>query len=285
MGAQRRGRRRLGRRLARQRTGALGGLVIAGLAGVAALAPLLAPHGPAVTAFDPYVPPGPHFALGTDHLGRDVLSRVVWGARWSLGIGLASAAVGTPAGALWGLTSAWSGGLVDLVSQRLVDALLAVPSVVLALALTAVLGASVENLILALALPMLPITARTVRAMTLSAQASLHVEAARAAGCSGQRIVLRHVLPAILPTFVVFCSLSVTQAVVAEATLSFLGVGAPPEAPSWGGMVTAGLPALEQAPWIALAPSAAISLTVLGLHLLGDGLRDLADPRLRDRLE
>ena len=281
---ERRGHR-LVRRVARQRAGAVGGLVVVGLAGVAALAPLLAPHGPAVTAFDPYVPPGLQFTLGTDHLGRDVLSRIVWGARWSLWIGLASVAAGAPAGALWGLASAWSGGLVDLVSQRVVDALLAVPSVVLALALAAVLGESVESLIVALALPILPVAARTMRAMALSAQASLHVEAARAAGCSGPRIVLSHVLPATLPTFVVLCSVSVAQAVVAEATLSFLGVGAPPEAPSWGGMVTAGVAALEQAPWIALAPGAAIGVTVLGLNLLGDGLRDLADPRVRDRLE
>ena len=273
------------RRLARQRAGAVGGLVVGGLTSVAILAPQLAPHGPAVTAFDPYVAPGLLFTLGTDHLGRDVLSRIVWGARWSLFIALAATAAGAPAGALWGLASAWAGGLVDLVGQRVVDALLAVPSVALALALAAVLGASFENLILVLALPILPVAARTVRAMTLSAQASLHVEAARATGCSSLRVVLRHVLPATLPTFVVFCSVSVAQAVVAEATLSFLGVGAPPEAPSWGGMVTAGVPALEHAPWIALAPAAAISMTVLGLHLLGDGLRDLADPRLRDRLE
>ena len=184
-----------------------------------------------------------------------------------------------------GLASAWSGGLVDLASQRVVDGLLAVPSVVLALTLAAVLGESVASLIVALALPILPVAARTMRAMALSAQASLHVEAARATGCSDPRIVLSHVLPATLPTFVVLCSVSGAQAVVAEATLSFLGVGAPPEAPSWGGMVTVGVAALEQAPWIALAPGVAIGVTVLGLNLLGDGLRDLADPRVRDRLE
>ncbi len=279
------GRRpRLGRRLARQWAGTAGALVGGGLTAIAALAPVLAPHGPSVTAFDPYVPPGLQFALGTDHLGRDVLSRIVWGARWSFGIGLAAVAAGAPAGALWGLASAWAGGLVDLVSQRLVDALLAVPSVVLALALAAVLGVSVESLVVALAVPILPVAARTVRAMTLSAQVSLHVEAASATGCSGLRIVLRHVLPSVLPTFVVFCGVSVAQAIVAEATLSFLGV-VPPEAPSWGGMVTGGVAALERAPWISLAPGIAISVTVLGLNMLGDGLRDLADPRLRERPE
>jgi peptide/nickel transport system permease protein len=198
---------------------------------------------------------------------------------------LAATAAGAPAGALWGVTSACAGGLVDLVSQRVVDALLAVPAVILALALTAVLGPSVENLVLALAVTVLPVAARVIRALTLSVHASVHVEAARAIGCSGVRIVLRHVFPATLPTFAVFCAVSVAQAVVGEATLSFLGVGAPPEAPSWGGMVIAGVPALEQAPWVALGPIGAIGVTVLGLHLLGDGLRDLADPRLRDRLQ
>jgi peptide/nickel transport system permease protein len=276
--------RRPARWLARPRAGVAGALFVGGVTGVAVLAPVLAPHGPGVTAFDPYVPPGLEFALGTDHLGRDVLSRIVWGARWSLGVGLAAAAAGAPAGALWGLVSAWTGGLTDLVSQRVVDALMAVPSVVLALALAAVLGVSVGSLIAALALPIVPVAARTVRAMTLSARASLYVEAASAVGCSGPRIVLRHVLPAILPTFLVFGSVSVAQAVVAEATLSFLGV-VPPDAPSWGGMVTVGVAALERAPWISLAPGLALSTTVLGLNLLGDELRDLADPRLRARLE
>jgi peptide/nickel transport system permease protein len=271
--------------VARERSSVVGGSIVLGLAAVAAVAPLLAPHGPGVTAFDPYVPPGSRFVLGTDHLGRDVLSRVVWGARWSRVIGFAAAAAGVPPGALCGLISAWSGGVLDLASQRIVDALLAVPPVVVALALAATLGASVETLIVALALPLVPIAARTVRAVALGAQASLHVEAARATGCSDPRIVLRHVLPAILPTFVVLCSVSVAQAIVLEATLSFLGVSPPPEVPSWGEMMTGGVAALEHAPWIALTPGVAISVTVLGLNLLGDGIRDLTDPRLRDRLE
>jgi peptide/nickel transport system permease protein len=274
----------LGRFVLRQPLGAIGGLIVLVLVATAALAPRLAPHGAKEATFAQYLPPSAEFPMGTDQLGRDVLSRVVWGARLSLYVGLASVAFGVTLGALAGVITAYFGGLADSAGQRVVDVVMALPPIVLALALMAALGQSVNNVIIALAILLTPTAARTLRSVALSVKASSYVEAARAAGCSHWRIILLHVLPNSFAMYIVLFTVNIAYAIVVEAALSFLGLGAPADEPSWGGMLTAGTQAIETAPWMILFPGLAISLTVFGLNLLGDAIRDVTDPRLRGGL-
>jgi peptide/nickel transport system permease protein len=276
--------RALARVAVSQPRGALGGLIVLGLVVTALLAPRLAPHGAKDAAFAPYLPPSAEFPMGTDQLGRDVLSRVIWGARLSLYVGLVSVAFGITLGALWGIVAAYFGGPADSVSQRLVDMLMALPPIILALSLMAALGQSVNNVIIALAVLLIPTAARTLRSVALSIKETPYVEAARAAGCSHGRVIFLHLLPNVLATYIVIFTVNIAYAIVVEASLSFLGLGAPPDEPSWGGMLTAGIQALETAPWMIFFPGLAISLTVFGLNLLGDAIRDLTDPRLRGGL-
>lgn len=274
----------LGRFAVRQPLGAIGGVIVLALIITAILAPQLAPYGAKDASFAQYLPPSAEFPMGTDHLGRDILSRVVWGARLSLYVGLVSVAFGVTLGALWGIITAYFGGLADSASQRLVDTLMALPPIVLALSLMAALGQSVNNVIIALAILLTPTAARTLRSVALSIKESPYVEAARAAGCSHWRIIFLHVLPNSFATYIVLFTVNISYAIVVEAALSFLGLGAPPDEPSWGGMLTAGTQAMETAPWTIFFPGLAISLTVFGLNLLGDAIRDLTDPRLRGGL-
>ncbi|MEK7443335.1 MAG: ABC transporter permease [candidate division NC10 bacterium] len=268
----------------RQPLGTAGALVVLALVAVAVLAPQLAPHGPKETAFAPYLAPSAEFPMGTDQVGRDVLSRVIWGARLSLYVGLASVVVGITLGALWGVATAYLGGISDLGSQRVVDSLMALPPIILALALMAALGQSVTNVILALIILLTPTAARTVRAVALGIAAAPYIEAARAAGGSQWRIISRHLIPNCLASYIVLLTTNVSYAIVVEASLSFIGAGAPPDEPSWGGMLTAGVQAIETAPWMVFFPGLAISLAVFGLNLLGDSIRDVTDPRLRGGL-
>ena len=273
-----------GRFALRQPLGTAGALVVLALVAVAVLAPQLAPHGPKETAFAPYLAPSGEFPMGTDQVGRDVLSRVIWGARLSLYVGLASVVVGITLGALWGVATAYFGGISDLGSQRVVDSLMALPPIILALALMAALGQSVTNVILALIILLTPTAARTVRAVALGVAATPYIEAARAAGGSQWRIISRHLIPNCLASYIVLLTTNVSYAIVVEASLSFIGAGAPPDEPSWGGMLTAGVQAIETAPWMVFFPGLAISLAVFGLNLLGDSIRDVTDPRLRGGL-
>jgi peptide/nickel transport system permease protein len=274
----------LARLARRQPLGAIGAVIVLLLVVGAVLAPLLAPHGPKDTGFAPYQPPSPEFPMGTDQIGRDILSRIIWGARLSLYVGLASVLFGVTLGSLWGVVTAYTGGVSDSASQRVVDSLMALPPIILALALMAALGQSVNNVILALTILLTPTAARTVRSVALGIMASPYLEAAQAAGGSHTRIVLRHVLPNCLATYIVLVTTNVSYAIVVEAALSFLGVGAPADEPSWGGMLTAGTQAIENAPWMIFFPGLAISLAVFALNLLGDAIRDVADPRLRGGL-
>lgn len=273
-----------GRFAVRQPLGAIGGVIVLVLIVTAVFAPQFAPHGAKDAAFAQYLPPSAEFPMGTDQLGRDVLSRVIWGARLSLYVGLVSVAFGITLGAMWGVIAAYFGGLVDSASQRVVDVVMALPPIVLALALMAALGQSVNNVLVALAILLTPTAARTLRSVALGIKETPYVEAARAAGCSHWRIISFHVLPNSLATYVVLFTVNIGYAIVVEAALSFLGLGAPPDEPSWGGMLTAGTQALETAPWMIFFPGLAISLTVFGLNLLGDAVRDLTDPRLRGGL-
>ncbi len=274
----------LGHLLRRQPLGAVGGLIVLALIAVAVLAPRLAPHGPKEATFAPYLPPSAEFPMGTDQIGRDVLSRVVWGARLSLYVGLVSVVFGITAGSLWGVVTAYLGGAADMGSQRVVDSVMALPPIILALALMAALGQSVNNVIIALVVLLTPTAARTVRSIALGIIVSPYMEAARAVGATNWRIISRHLIPNCMAGYIVLMTTNVSYAIVVEASLSFIGAGAPPDEPSWGGMLTAGIQALETAPWMVFFPGLAISLAVFGLNLFGDSIRDVTDPRLRGGL-
>ncbi len=265
----------------RQPLGAIGAILVFLLVMTGILAPLLAPHGPKEASFTAYTAPSLAFPMGTDHLGRDILSRVIWGARLSLYVGLTSVGIGVTLGALWGIVAAYFGGAADLISQRLVDSIMAFPGIVLAISLMAVLGQSVDNVVVALAFLFIPITARIMRSTTLSIKESVYVEAARAVGGSHWQIIRRHILPNSMAPYIVLISVNLGYAIVVEASLSFLGLGAPPDEPSWGGMITASGDSLLSAPWMALFPGAAITLGVFGMNMFGDSVRDVLDPRLR----
>src|SRR6266545_2532781 len=273
----------LGRFIVHQPLGAAGALVVLALVVVAVGAPLLSPHGPKEATFAPYLPPSAEFPMGTDQVGY-VLSRVIWGARLSLYIGLASVVLGVTLGSLWGVATAYVGGLADAGSQRVVDSLMALPPIIVALSLMAALGQSVNNVILALTILLTPTAARTLRAVALGVAVMPYIEAARAMGTPQWRIIARHLIPNCLAAYVVLLTANVSYAIVVEASLSFIGAGAPPDEPSWGGMLTAGIQALETAPWMVFFPGLAISLAVFGLNLLGDSIRDVTDPRLRGGL-
>jgi len=274
----------IGHLVRRQPLGAAGGLIVVVLIAVAVLAPRLAPHGPKDASFAPYLPPSAEFPMGTDQLGRDVLSRVIWGARLSLYVGLVSVVFGITAGALWGAVTAYLGGAADTGSQRVVDSVMALPPIILALALMAALGQSVNNVIIALVVLLTPTAARTVRSIALGIVASPYMESARAVGATNWRIIARHLIPNCMAGYIVLVTTNVSYAIVVEASLSFIGAGAPPDEPSWGGMMTAGIQALETAPWMVFFPGLAISLAVFGLNLFGDSIRDVTDPRLRGGL-
>jgi peptide/nickel transport system permease protein len=275
----------VGRLLRRQPLGAAGGVIVLALIATALLAPRLAPHGPKEASFAPYLPPSAEFPMGTDQVGRDVMSRVIWGARLSLYVGLVSVVFGITAGSLWGAVTAYLGGAADTGSQRIVDAVMALPPIILALALMASLGQSVNNVILALVVLLTPTAARTIRSVALGVVASPYMEAARAVGASRSRIISRHLIPNCLAAYIVLVTTNVSYAIVVEASLSFIGAGAPPDEPSWGGMLTAGIQAIETAPWMVFFPGLAISLAVFGLNLFGDSIRDVTDPRLRGGLD
>jgi peptide/nickel transport system permease protein len=267
-----------------QPLGALGGLIVLLLIVAALLAPQIAPYGPKEASFEQYLPPSREFPMGTDHLGRDILSRVIWGARLSLYIGLTSVGIGVTFGALWGIVAAYFGGAFDLLSQRVVDSVMAFPGIVLAISLMAVLGQSVDNVVIALAFLLMPISARIMRSSTLSIIESVYVEAARAIGGTHRQIVWRHILPNCMAPYIVLVSVNLGYAIVVEASLSFLGLGAPPDEPSWGGMLTESGDTLLSAPWMSLFPGMAITLAVFGMNMLGDAMRDVLDPKLRGQV-
>ncbi len=229
---------------------------------------------------DAFAAPGPAYPFGADNLGRDVYSRVVHGARVSLLIGLATVALTALAGTLLGCVAGYSRRWDDPV-MRVMDALMSFPAILLAVAITAALGPSAVNAVIALAAVYTPRTARIVRASVLVVRELEYVQAARAVGASQARIVSRHVLPNCLGPLVVQLTFVFAYAVLAEAALSFLGMGPPPPTPTWGNIIAEGRDYLREAPWICLFPGAAISVTVLGLNLLGDGLRDVLDPWMK----
>src|SRR6058998_3190435 len=269
------------RRAARARLAPFGGAVMLLAILIALAAPLLAPYDPlAQNLGNTLARPGRAHLLGTDNVGRDVLSRVIWGTRVSLVAGLVSVALAVVAGTLLGILAGYCGGRVDGLVMRLMDAVLSFPPLVLALALGAMLGAGLAGVLLALGVVYTPTFARLMRGQVLTVKARDYVEAARALGAPAWRIAWHHVLPNVTAPIVVQASLSVAFAILAEASLSFLGLGIQPPQASWGSMINAGRGYLQQAPWIVFGPGAALFVTVVGLNFVGDAVRDALDPRM-----
>ena len=261
------------------------GLVILGIVVLCAIfAPVISPYDPLKqdNLAIAQAPSSAHW-LGTDDLGRDVLSRIIYGSRVSLQVGAISVAIAVVFGAVLGLLSGYVGGVVDEVIMRFVDSVQAFPGLILALGLTAALGPSIRNVMIAIGFISSPTIARLARAQTLSIRESEYVSAARVSGASDSRIIARHIWPNATSPIIVQATLLVATAIVTEAALSFLGVGVQPPTPSWGAMLRTGSQYLEVAPWLAFAPGVAIFLTVLSFNFIGDGLRQVLDPRFNAR--
>jgi peptide/nickel transport system permease protein len=269
----------------REVAGVAGFGIVGGLVLLAVLAPVVAPYDPLQTGLAiPLGGPTPQHWLGTDSLGRDVLSRLIWGARISLTVSVLAVLSGTGLGVLIGLAGGYFGGWFDLLVQRVVDSLLAIPTLVLALALSATIGGSLTALAVVIAITLVPLTARVIRADTMVVHELQFIDAARSIGCGEVRMLLPHVLPSVLPNMIVLATLDLGVVMIVEASLSFLGIGVPAPAPSWGQMLSgAATQYFRQAPLLAILPGLAISLAVLGVNLAGDTLRNLLDPRLRRR--
>jgi peptide/nickel transport system permease protein len=265
--------------------GAVSAAVLATLVLTAIFADVLAPFDPVETRPEIRLQaPSRAHLFGTDDIGRDVLSRVIHGARISLWVGLLAVGIGTMAGMIIGLLCGYCEGRLDLILQRVMDAIQAIPGLVLALAIVSVLKPSTTNAMLAIAIVIIPGNSRIVRGAVLSTKQNRYVEAAQAIGCRHPRIILGHILPNVTAPILVIASIWLGNAILIEATLSFLGLGTQPPTPSWGLMLSStGRAFMEQAPWLAVFPGLAISLAVLGFNLFGDTLRDAWDPKLRHR--
>ena len=272
--------RRAVRRLLKTRTARFGLVVVILMIAFALLAPWIAPFDPLATSFSLVrkAPSSAHW-FGTDEVGRDLFSRVIWGGRASLAAGVISVSIALALGVPLGMLAGYVGGLLDAVVSRVTDAMLAIPFLILAIALAAFLGPSLGNAMIAIGITATPIFVRLARGQVMNVRAEDYVEAARAVGNPPVRILLRHVLPNILAPVIVQATLAIAAAIIAEASLSFLGLGQQPPSPSWGSMLNIAQRFLTQAPWMAVFPGLAIFLTVLAFNLLGDGLRDALDPK------
>lgn len=274
--------RRAWRRLLRRPAAMVALVVVVIIVASALLAPWIAPHDPTRQSWTAVrqAPSMLHW-FGTDEVGRDVLSRVIWGARASLAAGVVSVMIALVIGVPLGLLAGYVGGWTDAVLSRLTDAMLAIPFLILAIALAAFLGPNLTNAMIAIGVTATPIFIRLTRGQVLAARAEDYVEAARAVGNPHWRIAIRHVLPNVTPPILVQATLTIAAAVIAEASLSFLGLGQQPPMPSWGSMLNSAQRFLAQAPWMAVFPGIAIFVTVLSFNVLGDGLRDALDPRAK----
>ncbi len=272
--------RRALRRLFKRRTAVVGLIVVMVMVLLALAAPWLAPFDPLATSFGMVrkAPSSTHW-FGTDEVGRDLFSRVIWGGRASLAAGVISVSIAVGLGVPLGMLAGYVGGVVDAVVSRITDAMLAIPFLILAIALAAFLGPSLGNAMIAIGVTATPIFVRLSRGQVLAVRAEDYVEAARAVGNPPWRILLRHIFPNILPPVIVQATLAIAAAIIAEASLSFLGLGQQPPSPSWGSMLNTAQRFLTQASWMAIYPGLAIFITVLAFNLVGDGLRDALDPK------
>jgi peptide/nickel transport system permease protein len=269
----------------REPLGAFGVLIVLIIAFAGFTAELIAPYSPTSNDFASMTeaPSWTHL-LGTDQFGRDLLSRIIFGARTALIVGLSSAIVGGVAGLVLGVASAYFGGKLDLVFQRIFDVVMAFPLIIMALAMVSIFGAGMHNVIIAITIPLIPRCARVVRSSALAIREIPYVDAARACGYSHARIILRHMVPNVMAPFLIMLTAFVGQAILAEASLSYLGLGVQEPTPAWGLMLQGGAEEYAStAPWIAIFPGLAIALTVFGVSLFGDALRDVLDPKLRER--
>lgn len=265
--------------LRRHLMGVTGVAILLFLGLVALAAPLIAPTGPLAQDAPALAGPSLSHPFGTDLLGRDVFSRVVYGARISLGIGFTAVAIGVLGGCLIGVVSAYFGGSVDYLVQRLVEIILAFPLLILLLVIVAAVGASVQNVILVIGVVMAPFMSRIVRAIVLAEKELPYIEAARALGASDARILFQHLLPSVFPLAGILASIALGGVIMAEAGLSFLGLGVPPPNPSWGADLSGNARAyFQNAPWLAIFPGLALSLTIVGANLLAEAVRDVVDP-------
>ena len=267
----------------RRPRGAIGAGVIVFMLGVAAVAPLIAPYDPLAVDFGQMLsaPSAQHW-LGTDAFGRDVLARLIYGSRTALIVGFGSAFIGATLGAVLGVGSAYFGGRVDLYLQRVMDVFISFPLIILALAMVAILGNNLPNLITAITIPMIPRCALVIRSSALAIRELPYVDAARAAGFRHRRIILRHMLPNVMASYLIMLTAFLGQAILLEASLSFLGLGVQEPHAAWGLMLRgAAVEFAETAPWMAIFPGVAISLAVFAFNLFGDSLRDALDPKLR----
>lgn len=268
------------RALFRHRSGMIGLIILLIMASLALIAPLLAPYDPLeMHAADRFHPPSVTYPLGTDEFGRDILSRILFGGRVAFSVGLLSVGMATVIGVVIGLVAGYLGGMFDSVVMRFFDALLAFPAILLAIVILAILGPGSLNAILAIAIVNIPAFARLTRANVLVEKNKDYVEAARAIGSEPSRIIFRNIFPNTVSTILVQITVAMAAAVLLESALSFLGLGTPLPAPSWGSMLSIGRGYLALAPWYGIFPGLAIMFMVMGFYLLGDGLRDALDPR------
>ena len=269
----------------RQPLGAAGAFIVIAMILMALLADLIAPYDPVLADFaSMHVAPSAEFWLGTDQFGRDLLSRLIYGARTALFVGFTSAFIGATAGLVLGVASAYFGGLFDLLFQRVMDVFMAFPLIIMALAVVSIFGTGAENVIIAITIPFIPRCARVVRSSALSIREIPYIDAARACGFGHARIILRHMVPNVMAPYLIMVTTFVGQAILLEAVLSYLGLGVQEPTPAWGLMLQGGAEEYaESAPWIAVFPGIAISLAVFAFNLFGDALRDVLDPKLRTR--
>ena len=269
----------------RQPLASAGGLVVLIMIFATIFADFLSPYDPEAASWvNQLTPPSAEFWLGTDAFGRDILTRIIYGARTALFVGFTAAFVGATGGLILGVASAYFGGRFDIICQRLVDIVMAFPLIVLALAVVATLGASTINVIIAITIPFIPQCARVVRSSALAIREIPYVDAARALGYSHMRIIMKHMIPNVMAPYLIMLTTFVGQAILLEASLSYLGMGVQEPTPAWGLMLQGGAEEFaESAPWVPIFPGLAITLAVFGFNLFGDGLRDVLDPRLRSR--
>lgn len=265
------------------RLAVIGSIILLAFIALAVFAPLIAPYDPLANDYNALLaPPTKEHLCGTDNLGRDILSRIIYGARISLRVSLVSVAIATVFGVLLGVIAGFYGGIVDGIISRVLEVMFAFPEVLLALLIMSILGPSLNNIMIAIGIVYTPIFARITRGAVLNVKDSLYVEAATTMGIRKNTIIVRHILPNILSPIIVQVTLSLAFAILSEAALSFLGIGVEPDVPSWGMMLNYGKTWIELAWWVGVFPGVAIALSVLGFNVLGDGLRDILDPRLRN---
>jgi peptide/nickel transport system permease protein len=276
---------RIGTLIRKQPLGLAGLMVVLAMVVCAVFADYISPHDPELNSFEHMLsPPNATFLLGTDQFGRDMLTRLIFGAQTALFVGFTCAVIGSSIGLVLGVGSAYFGGKVDLIFQRVMDVFMAFPLIILAMAIVSIFGTSMTSVITAITIPFIPRCARVVRSSALAIREIPYVDAARACGFSHMRIIMRHMAPNVMAPFLIILTAAVGQAILTEASLSYLGMGVQEPTPAWGLMLQGGAEEYaESAPWVAIYPGVAISLAVFGFNLFGDALRDVLDPRLRTR--